>query len=417
MASREMRGAGIITFVAGGLLVAVAWVAGAIDATDPYRSLAEVLAEPLGVLILVLAWRFRRSRVALSAMAIAMTNILVRGPLEAEMAGAAAAGLVALALLVPLNLGVIVLLRDHPLPQVGSLIHVLLLIMQPWLWAGILHIAGRQPVGIETTAGWRQILMAPHAALLAFLIAAVFTALAFAMRRSTFEIAMLWVLVAVALALFGQRGAHEATLMLAASQLVLLFALVEDSYRLAYHDELTGLPGRRALDEALRLLDGDYTIAMVDIDHFKRFNDRYGHEVGDQALRMVADELSRVGGGGRSYRYGGEEFAVVFPGTVPRDSWEPLENLRTALADRSFAIRSPKRPRKKPDKPVKNSTSTEKVALTVSIGGAGPAPQQTSPDAVLRTADEALYKAKRRGRNRVVVEGARTKPVAKKKRS
>ena len=417
MAVMVVRGAGSITFIAGGLLVAVAWGAAAIDPTDPYRSLTEVLAEPLGALIVVLAWRFRRSRAALSAMAIVMTNILVRGPLEAEMAGAASAGLIALGLLVPLNLGVIVLFRDHPLPRVGPLIHVLFLMLQPWLWAAVLHIAGRQPVGTETVAGWRQILMAPHAALLAFLIAAVFTALAFAMRRTTFEIAMLWVLVACALALLGQRGAHQATLMLAASQLVLLFALVEDSYHLAYHDELTGLPGRRALDEALRLLDGDYSIAMVDIDHFKRFNDRYGHEVGDQALRMVADELSRVGGGGRSYRYGGEEFAIIFPGTVPRDSWEPLEDLRTALADRSFAIRSPKRPRKKPEEPIKNSSSTEKVALTVSIGAAGPTPQQTTPAAVLRTADEALYKAKRRGRNRVVVEGARKKRTTKKKKS
>jgi diguanylate cyclase (GGDEF)-like protein len=256
--------------------------------------------------------------------------------------------------------------------------------------------------------------MAPQAVLLTCLIAVVFTALVFAARRGTFEIAVLWVLVAGALALLGQRGAHEAALMFAASQLALLFALIEDSYRLAYHDELTGLPGRRALDEALRLLDGEYTIAMADIDHFKRFNDRFGHEVGDQALRMVADELLRVGGGGRSYRYGGEEFAVVFPGTVPRDSWEPLEDLRTAVAARTFAIRSPKRPKKKPEKPVKSTTEPDRVTLTISIGAAGSTARHQTPGGVLRAADEALYKAKRRGRNRVVVEGAKRKPSMRK---
>jgi len=410
------RGAGSVTFFAGALLVAIAWIAGAVDFANPYRSLIEVLAEPLGVLILVLAWRFRRSRVALAAVVIALTNVLVRGPLEVQLDGSAGAELTALAFLVPFNLVVVVLLRDHPMPRVGPLTHLFLLLVQPWLIAGALHLFGPQVAATETAVGLGSVLTAPHAALLAFLIAAVFTALAYAMRRTTFEIALLWVLAAVALALLGGRGSHQATLMLAASQLVLLFALVEESYRLAYHDELTGLPGRRALEEALRLLDGDYTIAMVDIDHFKHFNDRFGHDVGDQALRMVADELSRIGGGGRSYRYGGEEFAVLFPGTVPRDSWEPLEALRTALAERSFAIRSSTRPRKKPEKPVKSPTGTERVVLTVSIGAAGPTPQSPAPDAVLRSADGALYKAKRRGRNRVVVEGARKKPSAKKTR-
>ena len=84
---------------------------------------------------------------------------------------------------------------------------------------------------------------------------------------------------------------------------------------MAYDDELTGLPARRALNEALTRLRGVYTVAMVDIDHFKRFNDEHGHDVGDQLLRMVGARVGEVRGGGRAFRYGGEEFAVLFPGS------------------------------------------------------------------------------------------------------
>src|SRR2546425_12372063 len=99
---------------------------------------------------------------------------------------------------------------------------------------------------------------------------------------------------------------------------MLVVSLIETSHHMAYNDPLTGLPGRRALDEALGRLGGQYAIAMVDIDHFKRFNDEHGHDVGDQLLRKIGVALEMVGGGGRAYRYGGEEVAGPFPAsTVP----------------------------------------------------------------------------------------------------
>src|SRR5439155_5008307 len=90
-------------------------------------------------------------------------------------------------------------------------------------------------------------------------------------------------------------------------------AIIERSHWIAYHDELTGLPGRRAFNEALAGLGSVYSIAIVDVDHFKKFNDNFGHETGDQVLRKVAALLSRVNGGGTAFRCGGEEFAIIFP--------------------------------------------------------------------------------------------------------
>ncbi len=404
-----MRGAGSITFISGGVLVVVAWSLAATALPTPYSALTSVLAEPLGLLLVVLAWRFRRSRLAIAATVVGIANLLLRGLFAHQPGETTSLELSLLAFLFALNLGVVVLLRDHPLAHPRTLVHAGAVMVQLPIAAGLFLIVGHTTSESAPLTLWLHLLESRHLALLMFLIAAVFAALAFAGRRGTFEVAVVWVLVAGALAFLGNRGAAGAPLLMAAAQLTLLFALVEDSYRLAYHDGLTGLPGRRAFDEAMRLLDGDHTIAMVDIDHFKRFNDRHGHEAGDQALRMVADELSHVGGGGRAYRYGGEEFAVLFPGVSIADARDAIEQLRAAVAEREFSIRSPKRPRKKPERPIRSGKPVQRVTLTISAGLAERTLKNPDSGAVLRAADAALYRAKRGGRDRVLAQGLRTR--------
>ncbi|MCW8985832.1 MAG: GGDEF domain-containing protein [Thermoanaerobaculales bacterium] len=398
-----MKGAGTITLGAGGLPVLAAWLVGLSGLPVAHRPITDVLAEVLAVLLLVLGWRFRRGRLVVAAVALALANFLVRGPLADAPSEA---GLAALAILLPVTLAVLSLLPERPISSPLILILLGVVIVQSWLVA---EIGGAQPStgdsGLIATIS--ELLTSPDLARLAFLIAGAFIALAYAARHSTFEGSLLWVTAASALALLAWKGPHAATLALTAAQLVLLIGLVEDSYRLAYHDELTGLPGRRALEEALRALNGNYAIAMVDVDHFKKFNDRHGHAAGDQALRMVAAELQNVGGGGRAYRYGGEEFTILFPGTTPAEASEFLETIRTGIADRRFAIRSPDRPRKKPDSPQKPTRPPRLINVTVSIGFAGPSARTTDSNAVLRAADRALYRAKNKGRNRVVRYGAR----------
>lgn len=401
-----------MTMVAGALMVAAAWIAGAAGLPAPYWPVVTVLPDLLAVLLIMMAWRFRRSRLAVATTIVAVTNILLRGPLAADLTGLAGPGLPLLGLLLPVNLGVLAVVRDQPVQRVSSLLHLAAIVAQPWLVAAMIRVAAAGPP-TAARAPWLELLGSPHAALLAFLMATVLTGLAFAVRRTSFEVALVWVLVAAALAVLGRGDPQARSLLLAAGQLALLAAAIEDSYRLAYHDQLTGLPGRRALDETLERLDGSYVIAMVDVDHFKSFNDRFGHDVGDQALRMVADELAGVEDGGRAFRYGGEEFAVVFASRTPAQAADPLEQLRAAIAGRTFSIRSPKRPRKKPEQPAKRSSPTESVTLTVSIGAAGPGPRRPKAVDVLRAADASLYKAKRRGRNRVVIDGVRAKSQKK----
>jgi diguanylate cyclase (GGDEF)-like protein len=152
-------------------------------------------------------------------------------------------------------------------------------------------------------------------------------------------------------------------------------------------------------------LGGTYAIAMCDVDHFKRFNDTYGHDVGDQVLKLVAARLSQVGGGGRAFRYGGEEFLVVFRGRSAREAEPFVESLRRAIADTGFVLRNPDRPARKP----RGSSETKpagatKVSISISIGIAERSKRHSTPELVLDAADAGLYRAKAAGRNCVKLD-------------
>ncbi|MBL7666104.1 MAG: GGDEF domain-containing protein [Bacteriovoracaceae bacterium] len=182
--------------------------------------------------------------------------------------------------------------------------------------------------------------------------------------------------------------------------LILLHALYQMYWERVYIDELTSIPNRRALDEKMQNLSGDYSIAMVDIDHFKKFNDNYGHDEGDNVLRLVAKTIESVLGD-RVFRYGGEEFCVLFRGANPEESFMLANKARRKLEDKIFTIRSRASTNGKKDKAPKNAG--KKVKVTISIGIAGPDKANTNPTMVIKKADTALYKAKENGRNCVII--------------
>lgn len=161
---------------------------------------------------------------------------------------------------------------------------------------------------------------------------------------------------------------------------------------LAFGDALTGVGNRRRFDRDLdRLVGADsgrgtqVALAMVDVDHFKRFNDTHGHPVGDAALRHVAAVIAaNVREGDLVYRYGGEEFAILLPDTSLDEAHAVLDRIRVAVAAA----------------PLRHG-STDLPAVTVSVGLSGTPP--VDGPSILRTADGALYAAKSNGRNRVEI--------------
>jgi len=192
-------------------------------------------------------------------------------------------------------------------------------------------------------------------------------------------------------------------MFLSAAGTVVLVAFVQESHRLAFRDELTGLPGRRALDEKLRALGPHYTIAMVDVDHFKKFNDTHGHDIGDQVLKLVAARLAEVGGEGEAFRYGGEEFCVLFPGKGLKEALPYLEHSRAAVEHYKMAVRGDERPRRQ-EQGIRrrgDSVPMKLLSVTVSMGAAEPEVERQPAAQVLKAADEALYRAKKGGRNKV----------------
>lgn len=180
------------------------------------------------------------------------------------------------------------------------------------------------------------------------------------------------------------------SLFLSGSALFHLLTLIQKSYTMAYLDDLTGIPGRRALNEDLQKLSGLYTLAMIDIDHFKQFNDKYGHDAGDEALRHVARIMKRAVRGGRIYRFGGEEFTVIYPGRDTAHALINLEEIRRHVESEPLISNIP----------AHKSSAGRKLPLTISLGMAENG-SDTRPSEVMKLSDQALYRAKEKGRNRV----------------
>ena len=241
-----------------------------------------------------------------------------------------------------------------------------------------------------------------------FLLAFVVLAIQYVRRPRPVHAAQLLALIGLLLMLpqvFNRPGALNVLSSL--MMLMLVVAIAQEAYQMAFRDELTGLPGRRALNERLQRLGRQYVIAMADVDHFKAFNDTHGHDVGDEVLRLVASRLRKIGGGGRAYRYGGEEFTLVFPGRALEDCLPHLEAVRQAVETYEMQLRDrASRPADaQQGKRRRGSSGSAQVSVTISIGVAERHPTQRHPDEVIKAADQALYSAKSAGRNCVRAHG------------
>lgn len=173
---------------------------------------------------------------------------------------------------------------------------------------------------------------------------------------------------------------------------------LDHSLELAVTDPLTGLHNRRFMTAQLGALvkratqGGDPVAAlMVDIDHFKRINDTFGHDIGDEVLREFAVRLAtNVRAIDLACRFGGEEFVVVMPDTKLEDAHRIAERLRRHIAGSPFHL----------------AGLDEPLTVTISVGVAATQGESDAPDALLKRADEAVYEAKAGGRNQVVAHAA-----------
>lgn len=365
---------------------------------------------------MLLAWRFNKSRLFFALLVLVLADQSLQFFADRTANPFRMADIVsnAVPLLLPLNLAVFSLLKERGIVTLRGIFRLGLILLQP---LGIalayrrypdLDLAGYLGHSIVDISALAHISLT-QPALLAFFAAFLFLIVRIILYRDAVAGTFFWTLALVFLALGFAKFEPVFPLFFATAGLVLGISVIETSHSMAYRDELTQLPARRALKEALLKLGSRYTVAMIDIDYFKKFNDRYGHDVGDQVLQMVASKLVKVGRGGKAFRYGGEEFVLIFPGSL-MDVIPHVERVRKTIESSEFILRGPKRPRKKPEKPEKleklekpetTEEFLEKVSVTVSIGVAERDDYYRTPREVVKAADEAMYRAKNSGRNRI----------------
>ena len=241
--------------------------------------------------------------------------------------------------------------------------------------------------------GWHDIEMA------ILLISLIFFIIRAVVRPLRTEYIYLVTYIGVILAVTLPKTLDHFIIMTTFIALIVLIDIISRSYYMAYIDELTELKGRRAMNEALVRLGGQYTLVMGDIDHFKNFNDTYGHDIGDEVLKLVATELMKVKGGGEAYRWGGEEFVLLFANKNAEQVLEYVEKVRIGIEKHPFCLRDKHRPDVKPKAIKKRLVSPETVHITMSFGVADKLKEDLGPDDVMKRADKKLYVAKKAGRN------------------
>ena len=370
---------------------------------------------------MLLAWRFHSSRIffALVVLFLAQQAIEFFGGGRVSPGTPGWTALQAAAVLVPLDFVLIALMQERGFTLSAIAPVGLLLFVQSVIASVLCRAAEGLSSPIALARHLATGVSLPGYALPVFAAAGIFLVVRFLLTRKPVDSALLWSLSAFFLSLRFTSITRVSTVYSATAACILAASIIENSYLLAYHDELTTLPSRRAFNDAILRLHEPYSIAVVDIDHFKRFNDTYGHDTGDQVLRLVAASLARVTGGGQAYRCGGEEFNILFPGKTTAEVADHLEQLRATIESSEFRMRGGDRrqlargPDRRNDRArgrarkgrAIRELAQEKfpapLSVTVSIGVATSAKEGSDPDLVLQAADKALYRAKANGRNRV----------------
>jgi GGDEF domain-containing protein len=381
----ELLPGGVVLLAAWGLLQSVTAQA-ALEPAAPYFCFGALAAA------LFLTWYYDQSRLLYCAAAVALTVVAFDQPSFEWTALPLTA-----AILLPVNFVLFGLLKERGVMTFDGLVEAGVIVAQV---VGMPWIAG-QSAFVEWSATSTSGL--PWAARWSFLLAGAVILALVLRRRGTLEKGLLWALAAMFVGLH-ERAGTPLWFYAGLSGLFLAYAVLEHGRDLAFRDELTGLPGRRAFNTAIEQAARPYAIAICDVDHFKKFNDTHGHDAGDQVLRMVAARLTRVGGGGRAFRYGGEEFLILFRGRTAADARPFVEAVRQEVAETGFTPRSPSRLARKiegaaaPAHPI-----AARITITISIGLADTTRGRSSPDLVLDAADLAMYQAKDAGRNCVRV--------------
>jgi diguanylate cyclase (GGDEF)-like protein len=351
----------------------------------------------------VISWRFNRSREFFILIILALCFVSIKYlPGTIVKSTQIADIFLIVSLVMPVNIALFSFFKERGIVSLWGFIRIGVILSQFVFSFWIIRSGQREflnlinknilPVNLHSITSISQVSIIAFATTLIILIMRQIS------YKSSQDISFIGVLVALFFVLHNNNPILY-PIFFATSGIILITSIIQDSYSMAFSDELTGLPSRRALKQDMMKLGINYVIAMLDIDFFKKFNDTYGHDTGDEVLKLVASTIKDVTGGGKSFRYGGEEFTILFPGKNINDVLPHLEELRDKISKRGFTLRGKGRSKNKSKSRSQRSKPSKQIFITVSIGVSQKSEKHKTPDAVMKSADTALYRAKKKGRN------------------
>lgn len=356
-------------------------------------------------IVLLLSQPFNQGRVGMIAITMAIAYWIIQERLQVPLSyGTTRIEFTLTAFLLPISMMATFIFPERRIfSKYGAGYLGILLFMFFWCWIIVSHFADNDMTEIWETylLNIPEVSPLPIVIVLYSLVMCGLSAIFVLTRNNNTDLASYTCLLysSLTFALFSID--FISSTMFSIAGLLLLLYIISASHELAFIDQLTGIPGRRALESEMKHLGRRYTIAMLDVDHFKKFNDTYGHDTGDDVLKLVASIMAQTGGNAKVYRYGGEEFTVLFKGKTAEQSLEYLEELREDIAEYDLIIRdNTTRPKDAKEGQAKRGkvNKTKVVNVTISIGVADNS-EFNKPQEVIKASDVALYRAKDGGRN------------------
>jgi len=392
------------------LLTAILFRSQIIGLHDVYGQLFEWLPYVSLAIALLLCAFFNRSRLFTASLGLLTSYVLIQSRLQSSLTDPISLFIfTAMSLAIPLTVLMLLFTREHGLFNRYGLILVAVIPVQAVIGLALFNLLPTEELVRVINA--RLSIKPAEQYVLSLAASGIYfsvflTGLYLLLKNNEETVAALiatLIFSYVTFILFNQT--IISTLLYSAAGISMSISMLIYSYNMAYRDDLTGLLGRRALNDRMKGLGKQYVIAMMDIDHFKKFNDTYGHNIGDDVLKMVAKKIDAVQGGGTAYRYGGEEFCIVFPGKSIHESEPFLESIRKSVANHKITVRNVKQRPKSSETAQErrgrrsNNRGERDISVTISLGVAERNGKLAIPEQVLKAADEALYKAKEAGRN------------------
>jgi len=378
--------------------------------TDSNLGFASNLPYILLSVAVLLCHTFRQGRMAMVSVTMLVAYLVIQVRLQTPLSTETTLlELSLLAALVPVTCLLVYAFPDTGVNSKSMFLYVLILVLF-MIWAKLIvshfHAGGFESWSEGLLFTVRDFSKLPFVLVLYSLCLVGSTAiLVLVYNRSIDVVVYSAILLASSTFIFFDVQYISSTMFSLSGTLIIIYVM-SASHDMAFNDQLTNIPGRHALEVDMKHLGRKYSLAMVDIDHFKKFNDTYGHDIGDDVLKLVAGILKETTGGARAYRYGGEEFTIIFKGKHTEQVEEHLQTLVSEVHNYDMTIRNAK---ERPDnhdegikKRGKNGQSAEVVNVSVSIGLADSITTK-HPEEVLKLADQALYKAKKTGRNKLCI--------------